>query len=108
MPCKHFQETLHVYYHSIVEDVLLFSTHVFSRLCELDSFLFGGLKFKLSLHILFNLLATFILSLTVHLQNGIDSLLNCLLVSFIPNLNNLSYNDILKSILKKVCLGAVL
>ena len=108
MSCKHFQETLHVYYHSIVEDITLFSTHVFSSHSELDSFLFGGLKFKLSLHILFNLLATFIFSLTVHLQNGIDSLLNCLLVSFIPNLDNLPHNDILKSILKKVCLGTIL
>ena len=107
MACKHFQETLHVHYHSIVEDILLLGTQGFDRLSVFDSLLFSGLRFKFSLYILFDLLASFVLGLTVHLKNGINSLLNCLLVSFFPDLDNLPHNDILKPILKKIGLGTI-
>lgn len=60
------------------------------------------MHFELFLHILFDLLATLVLFLTVFAQNCIDSLLDRLLVTLFTNLDELTDNNVLKLVLVKV------
>lgn len=60
------------------------------------------MHFELFLHILFDLLATLVLFLTVFAQNCIDSLLDRLLVTLFTNLHELTDNNVLKLVLVKV------
>lgn len=60
------------------------------------------MHFELFLHILFDLLATLVLFLTVFAQNCIDSLLDRLLVTLFTNLHELTDNNVFKLVLVKV------
>ena len=93
--CEHLEEALHVDDHLVIEDV--FIVHGM-----------GSRSFKLPLNILLDLLAALVLSLTVAAQDGIDSLLNRLLVAILANLHNLPHHDVLQLVLEQIDLLAML
>jgi len=97
MTRENLKQTLHIDDHPIVEDVHLriIRCHVFS--CSI---------FKLSLHILFNLLAAPVFFLAVLAQDSIDSLFDRRLVALFADLDNLTHDDVLKLVFCKIDLLA--
>ena len=98
MSSQLLQQALHVDNDPIVKDVhVAFSVKVF-----------GGFLFKLPLDMLFNFLATLVLCLTVDLKNCIHGLLDGLLVTFLSDFDDLTNDNVLQPIFKKVSAGPIL
>lgn len=95
MTCEHFKQTLHIDNDSIVEYILIIFHG--SGCILLESFL----------DMLLNLLATFILLCTILEQDGVNGLFNSLLVTLFSNTHDLTNDNILKFVLKKVSLSTI-
>lgn len=93
--CKHLQLPVHLHDHSIVEDIVI--VHVL-----------GGGLLKVSRDLLLDHLASLVLLLPVFLKNGVDSFLDCLLVTLFSNLDDLAHADVLKLVLEQVDLTTML
>jgi len=92
---EHLEQTLHIHYHPIVEDILILHG-------------LGCFQFELTLYILFDLLATLDFFSLIFYQDDLDGFFDRLFVSLLSDLKKKSSHEIFQSVLQIINLLAIL